>query len=529
LNTTTPYAGDPVALTLRVGNQGNHPPAGPVTVGVVAVKDGAQTLVGNVTLGPSDLRAGALRDVPLVWDTTGLDGSVVLQATIDPANAISEIDETNNAATRAVTLRTANAIRLVPAQGLDGHPGEAISYSQPPNVFQVQYTGNQPSEPVHVEIQSAHGWVPVGKTSLDLDLPRLALIPIRVDMTIRDLPGTSSDLVTVRVVPTFRPGAVVLATATTTVIDDAKPVISAVSVDPPTATLGQNVTIRASITDATGLSSVRANVVTPANDVVSLLMLPGSDGVYAVTQPWTAAGAYGVTLAAIDNAPTPNANDTHEILAHFTITPGSLPTIALAPGQPTTIRTGAPVKLAISDPLGIASANYTVRGVTYDMGRNYTLDTSGFASGTVQVMVSAQNLYHVPNVAFFNFTVDNTPPGIRSVTLTPSAPKAGEDATVRVETDAKVTAVQVLVKKDGQVVQTLNAIRKSAGVFEVPLNPSAGAYTLDVTAQDAAGNQKLSEGAVVFSAKAGNALPGPGVGLVALAVVAGALLLRRRR
>lgn len=530
LNTTTPYGGDPVVVSVRVGNQGNHAPAAPVVVSVLATKDGQQIPVGNVTLSAFDLRPNAARDVQIAWDTTGLEGDALLQATIDPANAIPEIDETNNAATRALTLRAANAIRLLPADGLSGHPGEDISYSQPPNVFQLQYTGNQPSEPVRVELSSAHGWIPADKATLNLDLPHLALIPLRVDLTIPPLPGASSDLLTVRVIPVYRPGAVVSATTTTSVVDDQKPLIGKVTVDPATATLGQNVTVYATVTDATGLSSVRANVVTPESDVASLLMLPQADGRYAVTQPWTVAGAYAVTIAAIDNAQPPNVNDTHQPLAQFTITAGSVPTIALAPGQSTTVRTGSPVRLAISDPLGIAKANYTVKGVTYDMGRNYTIDTSGLTSGSYQIAVAAENLYHVPASAAFNITVDNTPPGIRAVTLTPATPKAGQDALVRVETDAKVTGVQVLVKKDGAIAQTLDATRKSPGVFEVTLNPQEGQYTLDVTATDAAGNQKLSEGAVVFSAKADSPfhVPGPETGLLVVAVGLLGLALRRR-
>jgi hypothetical protein len=257
-------------------------------------------------------------------------------------------------------------------------------------------------------------------------------------------------------------------------------------------------------------------------------MLRQPDGRYAATQPWTAAGSYGVTLAAIDNAPQANANDTHEVLARFTVTPGSVPAIALASGQSTTIRTGSPVKLVITDPLGIAKANYTVKGVTYDMGRNFTIDTSGFAAGSYDVTVTAENLYHVPGTARFSLTVDNTPPGIRVVTLAPTAPRAGEDVVVHVETDAKVTGVQVLVKKDGAVIETHDAVRKSPGVFETTLNPREGQYTLDVTAKDAAGNQKLSEGAVVFSAKAGSVIPGPGLGLIVGALALLALASRRR-
>jgi hypothetical protein len=453
----------------------------------------------------------------------------VIQATIDPANAIPEIDETNDQASLSLVLRTANAIRLVPPQdGLSGHPGERVSYDASPDVFQIQYTGNQPSEPVRVEILSEHGWVAADKAVINLDLPRLATLPIPVDLTIPTLPGTSTDRLTLRVTPVYRPNAPVTAAITTGVLDDAPPQIQGVTVDPPAIKLGQNATIYATVVDATGLASVRANVITPTSDVESLLLLPQPDGRFAATQPWLQAGTYGVTLAATDNAvPTPNVNDTHQVLASFSVAPGSQPVIALAPGQSTTIHTGSVVLLSITDPLGIAKANYTLGALTYDMGHNYSLDTSSFKAGSVEVLVSAENVYHVAASARFTFTVDNTPPGIHAVTVSPSAPKAGQDTTVHVETDAKVTGVSVQIKKDGQVVQTLAATRKSAGVFELTFNPEGGAYTIDVVATDAAGNTKSGE--ALFSAKAGNALPGPEVGLVVLGLVALALVVRRKQ
>lgn len=526
-NATFPYSGDPLTVTVRLSNVGNRQPDKPVNVALSAIREGSTIPIANTTFAASDLRAGTSRDVTFTWDTTGIEGSLVLTAAVDPDGFVDEIDETNNVVTKAVTLRTLD-LRVVAADGLSGHPGEALSYSAAPNVFLVQYRGNQPSEPVRVEIASEHGWVNADESVLNMELPRQALIPVRVDLVVPDLPGTATDKLTVRVVPTLRPDAAVVATTTTTVLDDEKPRIASVEATPANAKLGDNVTIRVAVQDATGVAAVRANIVTPTSDVVSLLLARQTDGTWVATQPWTQAGTYSVMIAATDASPSANVNDTHNVLATFTLTPGSAPTIGLASGQATTVRTGSAIKLAISDPLGIAKANYSVKGVTYDMGRNYTVDTSGFAAGPVEVTVSAENIYHVATTKTFAFTVDNTPPAIRAVRLTPTAPKAGEDTLVHVETDAKVTAVDVLVKKDGQVVQTLAATKVSAGVFEVTYNPQVGDYTLDVTAKDVAGNQKLSEGAAVFSAKASNALPGLGLVGTVLAGALVALVLRRR-
>lgn len=528
LNTTTPYGGDPVRVSMRIANNGNRPASQPIVVSLLATDaTGASAVVANVSLPATDLRAGGARDVQVLWDTSGLEGAQVLRATVDPAGEIPEIDETNNEATLAVTLRTPNAIRLLaPQEGLSGHAGERILYNAPPNVFQIQYTGGMPSEPVRIEITSEHGWIPTEKSTVNLDLPRLALLPVPVDLTIPTLPGTSTDRLTIRVVPVYRPDAAVSAAVVTHVLDDARPSIASVTVEPATATLGQNVTIYATITDATGLASVRANVITPESDVDSLLMLPLPDGRFAVTQPWLAAGTYRVTLVAADNANPPNVNDTKQVLASFTVNAGSKPAIALAPGQATTIHAGSPVALSITDPLGIAKANYTVGALTYDMGRNYTIDTSNFKSGQVEVTVSAENVYHVASSQKLTFTVDNSPPTIRSLTVNPDAPRKGQDTVLHIEADAKVTSVSVLMKKDGQVLPPVQAVKKSPGVFELTFNPDSGKYEISVVASDAAGNQKTAE--VSFTTKSGSLVPGPGVALVALALLGVALLARRR-
>ena len=77
------------------------------------------------------------------------------------------------------------------------------------------------------------------------------------------------------------------------------------------------------------------------------------------------------------------------------VDPGSAPVIKLAEGQATTIRSGTPVRLNITDPLGVGRAAYVIRGITYDMPRPYQIDTSSFPNGTVEVAVEAENVYGV--------------------------------------------------------------------------------------------------------------------------------------
>lgn len=529
-NATQPYAGDPLEINVVFGNGGNKAPAKNATLKVYFVpQNGAQRVVAERTYGPTELVGGRRVAELIVWENTSeVEGDGTLIARIDELNEIPEIDDTpaSNEATRTITLRVFD-IRLTPAEGLSGRPGEKVSYSDGKHVFLAEYRGNQPTEPVDIYITSEHGW---GESRLALALPRGSVIPILADVSIPQMPGVARDTLRVTIVPSLRPESVVTATTTTTVTDDVKPAIRGVAAEPNFAKLGVPVTLRAEVVDATGLSSVRAFVATPANETQSFLLEPKANNVWALTQTWSAAGVYRFYVEATDGSDAKNVNTSRDVVATFTITPGSVPVIQLADGQSSTIRSGTQVKLNITDPLGVGKASYAIKGVSYDLPRPFAIDTSSFPAGTVDVAVTAENVYGVATTQKFTFVVDNTPPGIRSVTLDPAKPKANEDVTIRIETDTKVNAVDVVVKKDGQVLETRSAQRQGAGVFTLLLNPPEGDYAIDVTAKDAAGNTKLQEGAVTFSAKPASPfdVPGPGLGLVGLAIVAVALALRRR-
>jgi uncharacterized membrane protein len=534
-NATNPYSGDPLQLSVVLGNAGNKAPDKNVTLRVYFVQEGVPLLIAQKTYAPNELPGGRRVTEAFTWDTTGIQGSGALLAALDENNQIAEIDETNNNATRPITLRTFD-IEITPAQGLSGVPGEHVSYSAQPNVFLVTYNGNQPSEPVDLVLTSDHGWLGDGKTELHppgIALPRGTPIQVLADVYIPDSPGVPSDTLRLSIVPQLRPESIVTSTTTTTVVDHDLPVIADVGATPSTGVLGTPVTIHATVHDTTGLSSVRAYVVRPDNVTDTYLMdANGSaDGLYTSTQPFTIAGTYRLYVEAIDASDAQNKNTSRDTVATFTVQPGSAPVIALAGDQLTTVRTGSFVRFNITDPLGIKDATYQVRGISYDLGRfPFQIDTSSMTDGTYNVTVIAHNIYDVETRANFTITVDNTPPGIRGVTLDPPAPKANQDVTVRVTTDAKVETVDILVKKDGQVIDTRPAVKKASGVFELLLNPGEGSYTIDVTAKDAAGNTKLETSAVSFTAKPASPfnVPAPGVALVGLVAVALALLLRRR-
>lgn len=536
VNNTDPYSGDHLGVDVDVANVGNKAATRNMTMRLHFVQGGVEKVIGERTFAPSDLLGGRRQTVSFDWDTSGIEGAGVLLARVDVNNDVVEIDEsvTSNELTRALTLRTFD-LRITAAEGLAGHAGEKVSYSDAPHLFIAEYRGNQPFEPVTITVSSEHGWVDADFATFPLDrLVRGTPTPLPIDVLIPSLAGTASDRLTVRITPTLRPDSVIAASAVTSVIDSDKPRILSVTATPAVARVNENVTFNAFLQDATGISSARAFVVDPSNATTTLTLAPSGDH-YTASAAFNAAGHYLVYVEAADGSDQQNVNSSREAPVAFLVSPGSAPLIALAPGQGTTIRTGSPVNVSITDPLGVAKARYTLHGITYDMtrvGSIWQIETTSFEQGFVDLTVTAENIYGVPTTTKFTLTVDNTPPGIRKVTLTPDHPKANQDALLRIETDPKVQTVNVLLRKDGQIVETRAAEKKSQGVFELLLNPSEGEWKLDITATDAAGNAKIDDGAVSFAAKPASPfdfIPGPGLALGIVALAGVALALRRRR
>lgn len=525
------YSGDAVELSVLIGNRGNKGLDRNTTLRLEYLRDGVPVLIGEeIPLLPGDLPGGIRVTKRVTWNTTGIEGSVTLRATIDPQNRVVELDDTvtSNVATRPVTLRVFD-IRVTQAEGLSARPGERVTYGEEPNVFVVEYRGNQDNEPVDVVIESENGWV---RREFSLGLKPFSPVALPVDFVVPQNPGVAADTLRLTLTPTLRPDSPIVSQATTTVIDDRAPILLDVGASPQTLGVGGDVRIFASVADETGIREVRAYIVSPggANDTTSLLLGDEGGGRYAASYTPDRAGTFRYYVVAIDGSTAGNSNTSADVVRTFQVTPGSLPQIALAANQSATIRTGSIVRLAITDPLGIAQANYTIRGITYEMERPFDeIDTSSFAAGTVDLLVTAENLYGGVTSERITLTVDNTPPTIRSVTVTPETPKVNEETRVRIETDSDASVVEVAIKRDGQLVATHTANR-TAGGWEVVFNPGEGENVIDVTAKDVAGNPRLMQAAATFTAKPAGFLGIPGFELVAaLGAVAVALLLRRKR
>lgn len=528
LNTTNPYAGDPIEVAVVFGNTGNKAPPANATLQLVFRQGGVDRVIGERVLLPQELPGGIRRTERFAWnDTRSSEGPGVLLARIDPDDDVREIVETpeSNSASTATTLRTFD-IRVESVAGLTGRPGEKVLYSESPHVFSITYRGNQPSEPVKLTLTSENGWAS-SETFVNLlrDVPFEFVAEVQIPLA----PGVAGDELKLVVVPTLRPEASLTVTTRTAVLDDVKPRIGGITLAPDSVSFGQELTITALVSDATGLRSVRAFVVTPQNETKTIPLVAGEGEAWTARTSFTTAGLHRVYVEAIDGSDAANANSTRDVLTSFNVRPGSAPTIKLADGQPSTIRTGGVVRLNITDPLGIARVTYTIRGIEYQLSQPYHIDASSFPAGPVNVTVKASNIYGAESTQRFDLVVDNTAPGIRKVTISDESPAVNADVTLRIETDASVQSVSVLIKRDGQLVETRSAVRKSEGIFELTFNPAEGEYVLDVSAKDSAGNTLLKEEAVVFSAKPASFLPMPSVMIVAAALVAVALVLRRRR
>ncbi|HEX2022321.1 MAG TPA: hypothetical protein VHH36_06375, partial [Candidatus Thermoplasmatota archaeon] len=532
LDKESPYSGDEVQVSVVLGNRGNRPPSTNTSLRLEFVKDGVPALIGGQERGFSsvDLGGGVRITERFAWNTTGIEGPLVLRAAIDAPNAIAEIDDSpaSNEATKPLVIRTYD-IRITPPQALPAHPGERVSYGADPHVFVVEYRGNQPTEPVRIRLESEHGW---GLVARDLELPQFTPIPIPIDLAVPESPGAARDALRLTVTPTLRPEAAVVSSITTLIVDEAPPTVVSVRATPEVAEVNEEVALEVVATDPTGVS-----------EVVAFLALPGAEGNgtrsfplaradgdrWVLRQGFDAPGVYRYYVTVRDNAEPANENSTASVVRSFRVSPGTQPLVKLADGQGTTVRTGPPIRLNVTDPLGIGAANYTIKGVRFDMERPFQIDTTGFQAGTVEVLVTAENIYGAAATSRFTFTVDNTQPAIRKVTLKPESPDTNQETTLRVETDADAAAVSVVLRNNGQVVDTRNATKRAVGVWELTFQPGEGDNVLDVTATDAAGNSRVMEGAVRFDAGSRGLIPWGGPAIAVLAAACAALLLGTRR
>lgn len=520
------YADQGATVSVVVANQGNKPGDVDPTLRVVYTYAGTERVLLEEAI--TGLAASSSRTLTIPWNTSNLAGQGTFTALIDAKGEVKEIEESNNERTLggdAGFVRVFD-LRIVPPVGLVGRPGERVMYQEPPNAVVLQNFGNRP-EPVEVTIQSRNGWGGVTRT-LNLNPNEEAVVGF--DVAIPASPSASEDVAQVTVTPGLRRSHVLRASLTTRVTDTDAPVLESVKVTPAQAVLNAPMEVSAVVTDALGLSSVTAYVLTPQNDTETIPLAPtGRKNVWSARQAWTITGDYRLYVEAVDGSAAANRADTRARAVAFSVVPGSAPKIEAATDLRNPLRSGTPIDFRITDPLGVARVWYVVGNQEYALPLTGRLDTTNLSAGEVRFTVWAENLYRVKSSLPVTVTVDNTPPTESRVTLDPARPKAGESVAVRIAVDPTVEVVEVIVKRDGQILETKTAQKQSQGVFILRYTPGEGKYEFDVLAKDVAGNPKLQEGAVKFSTTGILGSPPAGLlaGLAALAAVA--LVARRRR
>jgi subtilase family serine protease len=108
-NPITTTAGSPVTVTVTVTNAGTAE-AVDVTVQFADATGGGAELIGR-TLLTGTLPAGRSGRTRIVYDTTGKIGKRDIQVTADPDNTITELDESDNQATRSITVTNGSAVQ----------------------------------------------------------------------------------------------------------------------------------------------------------------------------------------------------------------------------------------------------------------------------------------------------------------------------------------------------------------------------------------------------------------------------------
>ena len=111
----SPTAGDSVTLRATILNRGQSD-ATVVEVQFVDITDGGATPIGERLILPR-VRAGSSALAETTYDTTGKDGRRTIQVVVDPGNFVAETDETDNAASSALTVAPSPTPNLVMLAG----------------------------------------------------------------------------------------------------------------------------------------------------------------------------------------------------------------------------------------------------------------------------------------------------------------------------------------------------------------------------------------------------------------------------
>lgn len=214
-------------------------------------------------------------------------------------------------------------------------------------------------------------------------------------------------------------------------IDNNDPVINSVTVSTPTPlwpSMLYNVTVNA--TDTKMMDYVTVTV----NGAEYTLTHSTGDIYYYNGLVAPGPGTYTVNVTAYDKSGRSSYDDSKSI--KVTLPPG--PIIVLdSPPNGATIKNTVPIlvnitnstKFQVDTALFNSSTNPTYRPFDSQSGIQYTIDISGYADGTYDFGVFANDTNGAVSTAQYNFTIDSTAPIVENLTITPNLFSSGTSVT----------------------------------------------------------------------------------------------------
>ena len=279
--------------------------------------------------------------------------------------------------------------------------------------------------------------------------------------------------------------------------------------------VGDDVLILVYVSDDVAVGSVSVNVIQPDGTPANVSMVPSPAPRYEHWNAWPQAGAYALTVWAVDTSGNAaSAFDSFSMLPHDA-TP---PVIAGAVAYPGTQQAGGPVTVSATitdDRLVVwAYVNYTLPDATVEDRMPFWVHGSVFYQtwfwnqvGTYAFTVWA--LDHGGNYAYASgvFRIvgasDATPPEIVGARAAPSAQTAGGAVTVfaTITDDTVVADATVVVTRPDGTPVVAAMLATGDTYLSTDVWDDVGTYAFTITARDGAGNSASASGSFAIRAE----------------------------
>jgi CARDB protein len=516
---TPTYAGDVLRVRADVRNDGTLPLPKPARFVVEAHRAGvAPSVVGDQVVG--SLGPAEARTLFVDWPTGNATGEATLVARLDPDASIPELHEDNNDAEAVVVVRSAGLEATAPAER-SVLPGARLTLPQDAT-FMVRNTGNA-AERVLVHLATPRGWIDAAQT---LDVPAGASAPVPVALLVPSFPGTLQEPLLLEASLANRSTTVARSELNLSIVDDDPPALESLDA-PGAAVLGEPARFRAVVRDAVGVRDVELRSRMPDGEVrvQAMTSLDGTNWTASLVP--TRPGALAYWIVARDATPANHTLDTSGTPGGLLVEVAGIPLLELLqPADGSALRSGTPIRLRVSDVHGITAVTVRDGARQFGVPDPYAIDTTGWAQGAHVLAVQATNAFANTANATFHFTIDDTPPIVRSARAEPARAAVGQQVAVEARTSSDAARGMLLVLRGGEVLREVPA-SVGLGVFNATLALDApGAYTLGIRVEDEAGNAAST---TVPLEVGGPGLPMPGLAPLMGALAAAALTASARR